>query len=178
MKLTIVGKADINFIKNLDVIYAIDRFDRVRSFKSVDLFDINGTRFSDGYGNSWNYCDIYKTWGDNKEQLYELKYDEFRIKSHILDELEYIIKGSKTTDEQKVLLINAYLYGFYGRLYGVKDKSYNVYFIPGYKASMGLYVSDDGTKLMEIIGMPGPDYAYYKIEEYSESWSLRKEDLE
>ena len=154
------------------LVFTVDELGRIERHNlkadPKELFDISGSRFSDGWGGSWYYVDFGKTWAFDALILMWPRYDNFRS-DH--ESLIKISRALRSDDKYAVKVIRAYLNGFYGTLHGEP-------YIKGVTVTKIRHPNVDiYGDLTELVGMPGPDYVTYHAKDYGKTWALTEEEL-
>lgn len=154
------------------LVFTVDELGRIERHNlkadPKELFDISGSRFSDGWGGSWYYVDFGKTWAFDALILMWPRYDNFRS-DH--ESLINISRALRSDDKYAVKVIRAYLNGFYGTLYG--EQYTDGVTVTKIKRPS---VDRDGNMFI-IVGMPGPDVIKYCAKDYGKTWALTEEEL-
>ena len=154
---------------NSEYIYCLCHYDRIEKYRITELFDIGGTRFSDGFGHSWYYSDEDKTWSKDPVVLYEMMYDDKRVKSNRYDMIDDIMKSHLDKDT-KELAIKALLFGFRGTMYGEKrNKDSEMIDLDISRIELA-YENDEPKGFIYIWGWPGPDCNFYYFKDLNKTW--------
>ena len=164
----------LELIKMQHYIWVYDALADIKNISTHDLFERSSTEFTNGWGDHWSYADQNVTWSFDPITLYQRYYPKAREKMVRMEEIDGLMKTNLSA-EMKEKIIKAYLYGFYGDMYGgpAKDKDR---VIP-IRLGTGMdYISNEG-ELIYVWGMPGPDYNRYKPSDYSITWALTPEEL-
>ncbi len=166
-----MDELNFEFLKEAGNIYTIDKNGEISLFnlklEPEVLFDVNGKYFSDGWGGHWDYDDFGITWATNRTILMDRFYNDFQKNNEKFLNILYALNAPV----HQLEIIKAFLFGFYGTLWGEKvTEQENIIF---YSNS---HVDKFGN-LYEIVGMPGPDVVEFKSENYGITWALTKEEL-
>lgn len=162
------------FFESLNTVYCIKGDERIEKYNKESLFDIDGTRFSDGWGGSWNYIDLNKTWSGDATVLYSKLYDEKRIEAHkyqLITKIYYSHLNAKT----KHLAIDALLNGFKATLYGEKYKQDSDLINLDITKIDCIWTDDNDEPVgfCYVWGFPGPDMSIYYFKDFNKSWFLK-----
>ena len=167
---------NFNSLKEKGIVYTLEWDGHIDSYNlknnPKELFDVDNNYFSDGWGGAWKYSDFNITWSFDKTILMERLYNDFQ-KNNV--KFLNILYALKTDKKYSLNIIYAYLYGFYGTMYGGEygssEPNSELVHITSSEVS-----KTDGS-LIYVWGMPGPDYNRYKPEDYGKTWALTKEEL-
>jgi hypothetical protein len=167
---------DFNNLKEFVVVYVIGNRNKIEKYDLAAspkcLFGISsGKQFSNGFGGSWNYSDYGVTWSDRKEVLYEVLFEELRDKAEKFDNINNVLNTDYNATS-KLAIIQAYLNGFYGTMYGMSSDKDKVIHVE--QGSLFIGISGD---LLYVWGWPGPDYNRYKPDDYGNTWALFEHEI-
>ena len=164
-------KLNFEYLKEIGNVYTIEPSGEIYLFnlkmEPDVLFDVDGKYFSDGWGGHWDYNDFGVSWSNDKAVLMSRFYDTFQKNNVKLLNILYALKAPI----HQLEIIKAYLFGYYGTLFGGKTTDEKVTFYSNGKV-------DKFGNLYEIIGMPGPDIVEFRPENYGITWALTREELE
>lgn len=154
------------------LVFTVDKLGRIERHNlkadPKELFDISGSRFSDGFGGSWYYVDFGKTWGYDELSLMKPRYECLLADHYSLMDIQ---RALHSDEKYAMNVIRACLSGFYGTLYGEQyTDGVTVTKIKRPRVDM------DGNMSI-IVGMPGPDYVTYHAKDYGKTWALTEEEL-
>jgi len=160
---------NFEYLKEIGNVYTIDKNGKITLFnlklQPKILFDVDGKYFSDGWGGHWNYSDFGVTWANNRTILMDRFYNDFQKNNVKLLNILHALNAP----EHQIELIKAYLFGYYGTLWGGTVEQGLTHYSNSEIDKFG--------NLYEIIGMPGPDIVEFKPENYGVTWALTEEEL-